>query len=193
MATRAEFFAGLSPCAIEPVAMPSLNFSPLDAPVLQVFRQMLAAVGGIAGAGSTLPEVDQFARSLLDGGSHVLSLVDGVTGSIDTSTVHSPRQLAHVDYTIAPARLRVAENGSVWIDGRDLPQRSAVFICEHLVVTCHAASVVGTLSDAMRQLGSVAGNWGAFISGPSKTADIEQSLVIGAHGARSCTVFLLAD
>jgi L-lactate dehydrogenase complex protein LldG len=33
--------------------------------------------------------------------------------------------------------------------------------------------------------------WGCFIAGPSKTADIEQSLVIGAHGARSMVIFLL--
>jgi L-lactate dehydrogenase complex protein LldG len=32
-----------------------------------------------------------------------------------------------------------------------------------------------------------------FIAGPSKTADIEQSLVLGAHGPRSLTVFLLDD
>jgi L-lactate dehydrogenase complex protein LldG len=33
--------------------------------------------------------------------------------------------------------------------------------------------------------------YGLFIAGPSKTADIEQALVIGAHGARSCTVFVV--
>jgi L-lactate dehydrogenase complex protein LldG len=35
--------------------------------------------------------------------------------------------------------------------------------------------------------------YAGFISGPSKTADIEQSLVIGAHGARALTVFAVDE
>lgn len=33
--------------------------------------------------------------------------------------------------------------------------------------------------------------FGTFISGPSKTADIEESLVIGTHGARGLMVFIM--
>ena len=36
-------------------------------------------------------------------------------------------------------------------------------------------------------------NFGTFISGPSKTADIEQALVIGAQAARGVTVVLVDE
>lgn len=46
------------------------------------------------------------------------------------------------------------------------------------------------MHQAYKKLSSNAIDFGVFISGPSKTADIEQSLVIGAHGALSLSVFL---
>ena len=48
------------------------------------------------------------------------------------------------------------------------------------------------MSEAMGQVGTLGGGWGVFISGPSKTADIEQALVMGAHGARTMTVYILS-
>ena len=43
---------------------------------------------------------------------------------------------------------------------------------------------------AYQQLNGQNFDYGLFLSGPSKTADIEQSLVIGAQGAMSLTVIL---
>jgi L-lactate dehydrogenase complex protein LldG len=40
-------------------------------------------------------------------------------------------------------------------------------------------------------MGSAEYGFGVFLAGPSKTADIEQSLVLGAHGARGLVVFLV--
>jgi L-lactate dehydrogenase complex protein LldG len=52
-----------------------------------------------------------------------------------------------------------------------------------------AREIVSNMQEAYAR--AKQGSFGVFISGPSKTADIEQSLVIGAHGARSCTVFVI--
>ncbi len=47
------------------------------------------------------------------------------------------------------------------------------------------------MQQAYERIGDLDYGFGTFITGPSKTADIEQSLVLGAHGARGLTVFLM--
>ena len=49
------------------------------------------------------------------------------------------------------------------------------------------------MQHAYERIGSSNPNFGTFIAGPSKTADIEQSLVLGAHGPKTLTVFLLRN
>jgi len=46
---------------------------------------------------------------------------------------------------------------------------------------------------AYDRIGDADYGFGLFLAGPSKTADIEQSLVLGAHGSRSMTVFLVEE
>jgi L-lactate dehydrogenase complex protein LldG len=173
--------------------MPTLPKSTLDAPLRDVFGKVLGNVGGELGSGGSLVDVDRRVLGLLDEGRQVLSLVEGVGGNLDPATVSDPHQLGDVDYTVAPARLAVAENGSVWISGDDLVTRNAVFICEHLIAVVEEGHLVGTMSEAVGRLGNLGGRWGVFVSGPSKTADIEQALVMGAHGARSMTVYILRN
>ena len=88
-------------------------------------------------------------------------------------------------------RLGVAENGAVWIDecGR---HRALLFIAEALVIVLDRNAVVDNMHQAYAALEEAeAPSFGTFISGPSKTADIEQALVFGAHGARSIVVVLV--
>lgn len=84
----------------------------------------------------------------------------------------------------------VAENGAIWIEPAADVERSSIFLAEHLVIEVPKNEIVSNMHEAYERLKGRDFSYGTFISGPSKTADIEQSLVIGAQGPRSCMVVL---
>jgi L-lactate dehydrogenase complex protein LldG len=96
--------------------------------------------------------------------------------------------LAEVEVLEIDGEFGVAENGAIWLSEDALPHRVVPFICQHLVI--NVSEIVPTMHAAYARLGEVKSGFGLFLAGPSKTADIEQSLVIGAHGARSLTVVI---
>jgi L-lactate dehydrogenase complex protein LldG len=98
-------------------------------------------------------------------------------------------QLAPIDLAVLRGELGVAENGTVWLPEANMLHRALPTITQHLVLVLDQRTIVATMHQAYAQLPDV-GGYGVFLAGPSKTADIEQSLVIGAHGARSLTVLL---
>ncbi len=99
-----------------------------------------------------------------------------------------PFSLKDVDLAVFPGRLAVAENGAVWVSEAELGIRVSAFIAQHLALVVPRSRLVWNMHEAYRQINIDATGFGAFIAGPSKTADIEQSLVIGAQAARSLTV-----
>lgn len=101
-----------------------------------------------------------------------------------------PHAYHDVDVVIAPAQFGVAENGAVWIDAAAVPVRAALFLAQHLVVLLPHGEIVDNMHQAYERIapGLADKAFGCFMSGPSKTADIEQALVVGAHGPRSLTI-----
>jgi L-lactate dehydrogenase complex protein LldG len=102
-----------------------------------------------------------------------------------------PRQLADIDLFVCEGEFGVAENGAVWLPASRLGERAALFLAPHVVVALERAALVADLHEAYARLDLAGEAFGAFVAGPSKTADIEQSLVIGAHGPKSLTVVLV--
>lgn len=96
-----------------------------------------------------------------------------------------------IDLFIAEATLGVAENGGLWFDDSTLKQRISTFACEHTLLIIDHRNIVPTMHQAYQKIKIAETGYGVFIAGPSKTADIEQSLVVGAQGAVSNTVIII--
>ncbi len=110
--------------------------------------------------------------------------------NVDLSEYNDPHALQTVDLAILQPQFGVAENGAVWLTETDMHVRALPFICQHLAMIVSAQQIVPTMHEAYKRIGDKQYGFGAFIAGPSKTADIEQSLVLGAHGPKSMTLFL---
>lgn len=117
-----------------------------------------------------------------------LELLKGIY--TDIATYNSSRDLDGVTSAAISASIGVAENGAMWVEGEAIYHRALPFIVEHLVVLITKESLVQTMHEAYKKIERIP-DFGLFVAGPSKTADIEQSLVIGAHGPKRMTVFIL--
>ena len=104
--------------------------------------------------------------------------------------VASPAELDGTDLAVVDGRIGVCENGAVWLQ-QDVEQRAVYFISEALVILLDRKNLVNNMHEAYKRIDTGEYGYGVFVSGPSKTADIEQALVMGAHGPRSVTVILL--
>jgi L-lactate dehydrogenase complex protein LldG len=154
----------------------------------------LAAVAAVpvrvAGEAALAGAVERLVADL--GARRVASAVPAAgAGNVRPEELPDPHQLEGIDLAILPGAFGVAENGAIWVDAAALPHRGVFVVTQHLAIVLPAGEIVPDMHAAYERVGALPRGYGLFIAGPSKTADIEQALVIGAHGARSCTVFLV--
>ena len=158
------------------------------------FGEVLRSVGGQCVSVADVDQLRQQTQSLepLASARKIYSdFPDVAPSTFDLNRVNDPHQLEDVDVAIIGGHFAVAENGAVWLTLEHLKHRVLPFITQHLVLIVPADQIVDNMHQAYERLEFNGVGYGLFLSGPSKTADIEQSLVIGAHGARSLTVFLV--
>lgn len=121
------------------------------------------------------------------------SNVVGIKADRNPDTVAEAQDLNGTDVGIVRGQLGVAENGCVWIP-QTMKEKAVCFISEYLVILLDRKSIVNNMHEAYARIKmDPEYNFGTFISGPSKTADIEQALVMGAQAARGCTVILIGE
>lgn len=118
------------------------------------------------------------------------SNLDGITiATLNPDTVAEAQDLNGTDVGIVKGEVGVAENGCIWIP-QTMKERAVCFISEYLVIVLSRRDVVNNMHEAYDRVQMTDYGYGCFISGPSKTADIAQALVMGAQAARGVTVIL---
>ena len=157
------------------------------------FLQMLQSVGGNGQHCDSRADALQRAAQLpvVQAARRVASLAnDAAFANLDLADVSDPHELGDLDVLVAEAEFGVAENGAMWVVDRTPGLQAAYFLAEHLILLCSAKEMVHNMHEAYARIDVARQRFGLFLSGPSKTADIEQSLVIGAQGPRSLNVLL---
>jgi len=112
-------------------------------------------------------------------------------GNVDINSVEKVHDLRNVDLAIVRGEFGVGENAAVWVDADSLKYRGVLFLSENIILIIDSGKIVPDMESGYELIDFKKLKSGYFISGPSKTADIEQCLVIGAHGAKSLTVFVI--
>ncbi len=176
--------------------------------ILQQFIEMTKAVGGHVIEASkdddpndlvrmAYPDAEVFATNLPE--IELSKLVNNAAGKCNPDkvklrnpdTVAEANGLNGTDVGIVRGQIGVAENGCVWIP-QTMKEKAMLFISEYLVIFLDRDGIVDNMHEAYDVIEmDPRYNFGTFISGPSKTADIEQALVMGAQAARGVTVVLI--
>jgi len=170
------------------------NFGETVTAVIEKYKTVLQAIGGNVFEVSNYNEAASIIQAQFKNEKRLVTVNDAFVAIAELYQSGKDAHLLHdVDVAIIDAHFAVAENSSIWITEDLVKERVLPFICQHLVAIVSKNSVVATMHDAYEIIADSEYGFGTFIAGPSKTADIEQSLVLGAHGPKTMTVLIIAD
>jgi L-lactate dehydrogenase complex protein LldG len=171
---------------------PVPEFETADTNLVGKYAAVLSSIGGKVFLIETQEQVIQILQTEFSEAKKIVSSLGYLAGIAENYTADdNPHSFTNVDLFIMESHLAVAENGAVWINDNEVKQRVLPFITQHLAVIINKNDIVATMHDAYNKIADIDYGFATFIAGPSKTADIEQSLVLGAHGARTMTVFVV--
>ena len=197
--SREEILARLRSSVRETYDMPDLEqLKPITYPdpVAEFKHKTTTTAGARLMEITPSDNLDAIVRQAYPDAKNIASNLPGVTAQLnpDTATV---AELERADVGVVKGKIGVAENACVWIP-QQMKEKAVCFASQQLVIVLHADDIVNNMHEAYAHIEASKEyfqqyKFGTFISGPSKTADIESALVYGAQAARGVTVLLISN
>lgn len=195
MSSKNRIIAALKANQPDLLPLPSLA-APLteslsEADTIEKFKTTIVTIGSRVFDVDNFDQIREIIVQQFIPPARIVSPFEELNDIAETSIADvNPHLLEDIELAVLKAQLGVAENGALWVPEANMMQRVVPFICQHLALVVNRKDILSNMHQAYDILGNSNTGFGAFIAGPSKTADIEQSLVLGAHGPRSLTVFI---
>jgi len=185
--SKAEIIAAIQKNKPPLVPLPAMvDYGITYADTLSQFKESLTSIHALL---ETYSSVDNFRQTF----TKTDQANNAVYWQMDhqaNETINMPHDYAHLTHAIYQGCVAVAENGAIFIDFTNEAHRSPFVLAQNLYIIIDQKHIVDNMHQAYGKINHQC-SYGVFVSGPSKTADIQQSLVIGAHGVRSLTVILI--
>lgn len=186
MNSRERILSAIRSLSLEPKKLPEIpNFSNSG----NLVDRFIQSISDNKGEVLTKSEFEAWFSA--EGFSKVISLSAQFAELGTLPLPEDPHDLESLEVAILEGQFGVAENGAIWLEDTQLGLRALPFATEHLVITLNRNKIEDTLHQGYEKIAAAPSGFGLFLAGPSKTADIEQSLVIGAQGAKSLRVVLI--
>jgi len=132
------------------------------------------------------PELGAVSAALATDGRTVASL-DGKSRQARRAV------LAEVDVVVSAADFGLAATGTLVFTPDTLPDRLAAGLAPWHIAVVRSSRIVRDLAALLEASPSVASRSLLLVTGPSRTADIEKQIVLGAHGPRRLTVVVVGE
>jgi len=162
---------------------------------LEQFINMSKSVGGQVIELQKDQDLNALIKELYPEAKEIASNLPEITiATRNPDSIESAQALNGTDVGIIRGKFGVAENACIWVP-QQMKEKAVCFISENLVILLPKSEIVNNMHEAYKRIefDDTYNGYGTFISGPSKTADIAQVLVMGAQAARSVTVILIQN
>jgi L-lactate dehydrogenase complex protein LldG len=177
-------------------ALPELdNFGLHYDDPIQQFITTAEAVGASLESVDNRGEIAAAVQAFLPEANTILSHVPEVPCKNFTRDAdRDPHAYSDLDLIVVEGLIPVAENAAIWVPDSQYDDHAAMLLTQHQVIIVRASDLVDHMHQAYAKVAAAeVPRFGFFLSGPTKTADIEQSLVLGAQGTRSLLIIMIRD